>query len=330
VSIDIHAHCVPAAAVDLLRSEGAEIGIELDADDRPVIAGRPVPIRLRDDLVDRSARLEAMDGAGIDVQVLSSWVDLTAYGLDPERGARWSRLLNEALAEEAAAEPQRFRAMATVPLQSREAAVVELEYAVAELGMPAVEIATTVAGVDLVTADLDPFWETAARLQALVLLHPYDPLTGIDLSGAFMHNIVGRPAESTIAVARLLLSGVLTRHPGLEICVVHGGGFLPYQIGRMQRGWEAKPAVVAAELPTPPLDVIRTLSFDTVLHEPRALRFLIDLVGADRVLLGTDYPFEMGDPDPLGTIDRIPELTADERSSIVHGNAERLLRLNVD
>ncbi len=326
MSIDIHAHCVPADTVELLLRDGAEVGIELDRDRRPVIDGRTLPMPIRKDLVDRSLRLAAMDRSGIETQVLSSWIDLTAYGLEADQGARWSRLMNEALAAEAATEPGRFLAMATVPLQSPEAAAAELEYAARELGMTGVEIATTVDGVDLVNADLDPFWSAAARLGSLVMLHPFAPLAGMDLSSHFLHNIIGRPAETTIAIARLLLSGVLARHPDLNICVVHGGGFLPYQIGRMQRGWEAKPAIVAPDLPTPPREAIRSLHFDTILHDPLALRYLIDLVGADRVLLGTDYPFEMGDPDPLGTIDMIPDLTETERLSITGANASRLLR----
>jgi aminocarboxymuconate-semialdehyde decarboxylase len=266
-----------------------------------------------------------MDRAGVDQQILSPWIDLTAYGLDPERSARWSRLLNEALAAEAASHPDRFLAIGTVPLQSPELAAEELRHAVAELGMVGIEIGTSVGDLDLVAAELDPFWAEAARMRCLLLLHPLDPLPGIDLSSHFLHNIVGRPAESTIAVARLLLSGVLERHPDLTMCVVHGGGFLPYQIGRMQRGWVSKPEIVAKDMSTPPAEALRLLYFDTVLHEPAAIRYLIDLAGVDRILLGTDYPFEMGDPDPIGTIDAIPGLTGTERNAILSGNVERLL-----
>jgi aminocarboxymuconate-semialdehyde decarboxylase len=108
------------------------------------------------------------------------------------------------------------------------------------------------------------------------------------------------------------------------MCIVHGGGFLPYQIGRMQRGWEARPEIVAADLATAPTDVIRKLFFDTVLHEPAAIRYLVDSVGADRVVLGTDYPFEMGDPDPIATLDSVPGLDETERTAILSGNAHRL------
>lgn len=324
VSIDIHAHCVPAEALDLLHSEGASIGIEVGDDGSVVVAGRPLPMPLRQTLVDRDARLAAMDRSGIDIQVLSSWIDLTAYRLDPDAGARWSRLLNETLAGEAASHPDRFLALGTVPLQNPEAAVTELRYAVDELGMVGVEIGTRVGDVDLVSARLDLFWEEAARLRCLLLLHPLDPLPGIDLGSHFLHNIVGRPAETTIAVARLLLAGLFERHPRLQMCVVHGGGFLPYQIGRMGRAWVARPEIVASELKTPPLEALRQLSFDTVLHEPAAIRYLVDVVGADRVLLGTDYPFEMGDADPVATIEAVTGLGTADRTAILSGNAQRL------
>lgn len=324
MSIDIHAHCVPAAAVDLIGRDGEEIGIELDDDGVATVAGRVLPMTLRPALSDRSARLDAMDQSGVEHQVLSPWIDFTAYGLDPDRGARWSRLFNEALAGEAGSHPDRFFAIGTVPLQTPEAAAAELRYAVEELGMVGVEVGTRVGDLYLANADLEPFWEEAAKLRCLVVLHPLDPLPGIDLSSHFMHNIVGRPAESTVAIAGLLLGGLLERHPELVMCVVHGGGFLPYQIGRMGRGWEVRPEIVATAMKSPPIEALRSLYYDTVLHEPAAIRYLIDLVGADRVVLGTDYPFEMGDLDPIATIDAVPGLSDAERQAILSGNLEQL------
>jgi aminocarboxymuconate-semialdehyde decarboxylase len=221
--------------------------------------------------------------------------------------------------------PDRFLAMATAPLQAPRLAAEELRYARDELGMVGVEIATTVAGVDLVSAQLDPFWSVAADLELLVLLHPMEPLPGIDLRKHFLHNIVGRPAETTIAIARMMMAGVFERHPGLRVCVVHGGGFLPYQIGRMQQGWQSMPGVADVDLSTPPMEVLRQLYFDTILHNPMALRYLIDLVGSDRIVLGSDYPFEAGDLDPLTTVDSVPDLTEAERLAIVSGTARTLL-----
>lgn len=325
MSIDIHAHGVPAELLEALAADGADFGIELTDDRRAVIAGGKPTMAIRDDLSDFDARIASMDAAGIEVQVLSSWVNLTAYGLDDVKGERWSRRVNEALAAEAARRPDRLLALATAPLQAPELAASELRYAATELGMVGVEIATTVEGVDLVSAELEPFWAAAAELGSIVLLHPMEPLPGIDLKKHFLDNLVGRPAETTIAIARLMMAGVFDRHPTLRMCLVHGGGFLPYQVGRLQRGWDAKPGLVATDLTTPPMEAIKNLYFDTIVHNPQALRYLIDMVGADRIMLGTDYPFEAGDLDPITTLDAVPGLTETERALIVSGTADALL-----
>ena len=325
MSIDIHAHCVPVDLLATLEADGADFGIELTDDRRAVIAGGKPTMPLRDDLTDFDARVAALDRADLEVQVLSSWINLTAYGLDAAKGERWSRRVNEALAAEAARRPDRFEAFATAPLQQPELAAAELRYATTELGMAGVEIATTVAGTDLVSAELDPFWAAAAELGSLVLLHPVGVLPGIDLKRHFLDNLVGRPVDSTIAIARLMMAGVFDRHPDLKMCVVHGGGFLPYGVGRLQRGWESKPGLADTDLATPPMETIKRLYFDTVVHNPQALRYLIDFVGADRIMLGTDYPFESGDLDPITTVDAVPGLTDEERAWIVSGTAAALL-----
>jgi aminocarboxymuconate-semialdehyde decarboxylase len=271
------------------------------------------------------ARVAAMDGAGVDVQFLSSWVDLTAYALDGEQGAAYSRRFNEILTAEAATHPDRLLALGTIPLQSPRHAAEELRHAVEDLGMAGAQIATTVDQTDLDQAGLDPFWEAAEALRCLVVIHPCNPLAGVDLSRNFLDNLVGRPAESSIAVAHLLFSGVLERYPGLVVCTVHGGGFVPYQLGRMQRGFEAVPHLSAKHISTAPTELARRLYYDTVLHDPRALAFLVERVGADRVLMGTDYPFEMGDHDPVATVEGIPGLTDQQRGLIVEGNVSRIL-----
>ena len=157
MSIDVHAHCVPDELLAALGAEGTDFGIELTGDRRAVIAGGKPTMPIRADLVDFDLRLASMDRTGIELQVLSSWVNLTAYGLDAAHGERWSRRVNESLAAEAQREPGRFLAMATVPLQAPDQAAAELRYATNELGMVGVEIATTVDGTDLVSASLDAF-----------------------------------------------------------------------------------------------------------------------------------------------------------------------------
>lgn len=325
---DVHAHCIPGDLLDLLRSDGSRFGLEIVEGERgesAVLADGQRIGPFRDVLGDVEARIGAMDSAGVDVQLISSWIDLTAYGMEPEHGAAYSRRFNEILAAEAARHPSRFLALGTVPLQSPDRAAEELRFAVEDLGMVGVEIATTVGPIDLDQASLDPFWAAAEALRCLVLVHPCDPLSGVDLARNFLDNMVGRPAESSIAVGHLIFGGVLERHPDLVMCVVHGGGFVPYQLGRMQRGYEAVPHMTARTISTPPEELARRLYYDTVLHDPQALAFMVERVGVERVVLGSDYPFEMGDPDPVATVQAIPGLSDDDRRMVLEGNVSRIL-----
>ncbi|HJQ77389.1 MAG TPA: amidohydrolase family protein [Acidimicrobiia bacterium] len=325
---DVHAHCIPPALIELLRTDGPRLGMELRDDGRgehAVIADRVNLAQFQPALSDLDARLGAMDATGVDVQLISGWVDLTAYALEAEAGAEYSRRYNEIFTAEADRHPDRFAPLGTIPLQDPRRAAQVLEHAVRELGMAGVQIATTVDGADFDKAGLDPFWEAAADLRCLIVLHPCDPLPGVDLSRNFLDNMVGRPAETTIAVGHLLFSGVLERFPDLVILVVHGGGFVPYQLGRMQRGFDAVPRLSAQNITTPPAELARRLYYDTVLHDPAALAFLIEHVGAEHVVMGTDYPFPMGDPTPVATVDGIPGLSQDQRELILGENVSRLL-----
>lgn len=326
--VDVHAHCVPERALAELDRDAVRYGFEVGeggARQGLAVAGKDPLGRIRPDLVDLPGRLAAMDAMGVDVQVLSPWIDLTAYGLAAEPGTRYARMLNEQLAELAGAHPTRFRAVGTVPLQSPAAAAAELRHAVTELGMVGVEIATTVAGRDLDDPDLEPFWSAAAELRCLVLLHPCASLAGRGVSRYFLGNLVGNPAESTVAVGHLVFGGVLERHPGLQICVVHGGGFAPYQLGRWDHGYDRNARGAAVNLTRRPSEWVRQMYFDTVLHSPERIRTLVDVVGVSRVVLGSDYPFEMGDHTPIQTVDAVPGLRAEEREAIVSGNLVQLV-----
>lgn len=328
MTYDVHAHCIPQRVIDEIRDRGTDLGVEI-ADDggrgRLVVAGTPARMPLHPGLADLDARLDAMDGTGVAVQLLSSWIDLTSYALPPDQGERLARLFNEALAEMVAATPDRFRGLCTVPLQAPGRAAAMVCQAVADLGMVGVEIATTVDGRELDDPDLDPFWAAAADLRCLVLLHPLDALSGRSVRRHFLSNMVGNPAETTIAVGHLVYGGVLQRYPELRVCVVHGGGFVPYQAGRLSRGYVARPDLTATRLSEPPEASLRRLYFDTVLHDPQAVATLVAFAGVEHVLMGSDYPFEMGDPDPVGTIAKVPGLSDTERALILRGNVERLL-----
>lgn len=288
-------------------------------------AGGATTPAVPDDLADPARRLAAMDRAGIDVQLLSSWIDLTACSLPGAHARRYARMLNELLAETVAAHPQRLLGLSTVPLQDPVAAAEELHHAIAELGMVGVEIRTRVGGRELDDPGLDPFWSAAAELRCPVLIHPCQEIAGRGMDRHFLDNLVGNPAGSTIAVAHLVFGGVLDRHPGLRPVVVHGGGFSPWQSGRWDRGHGAVRHLTGEAVATRPSDLLRRLHFDTVLHDPVLVGFLVAWAGDDRVVLGSDYPFPMGDPDPVATLDRVPGLSPAARERILGGNVERLL-----
>ena len=324
--IDVHAHCIPSEFRSWLEAADPSTGIKLVEVARGTavnMADRATSQPLRDDLTDFDARLAAMDRQGVDVQVLAGWIDLTAYELTAEQGAAYSRIHNEALAGEVARAPERFKAIGTVPLQDTDAAVDELIYSMDQLGMVGVELATTVDGAYIDRLDLDPFWATAEKKGAFVLLHPMTPLTGVDVSKYFMDNMVARPAESSIAAAGLILSGVFERFPNLKFCMVHGGGFTPFQIGRLDKGYEMKPGLTGKHISKAPREYLQQMYLDTVVHDAAVLRYIVDVMGADHILLGTDYPFEMGDTDPVSFI-KSAGLSPDDEVAILSGNAARL------
>lgn len=317
MAVDVHAHAIPPEFADYLVRKGASVGVETD--DRTggtrIVFGDRVTLPLRADMGDLAARIAWMDSVGIDRQVLAGWIDLTGYELDVGHAVDYSRAHNDSLADHAADQAHRFWLLGTVPLQAPEVAAAELERLMGD-GFQGIEIATTVRGAALDTAGLDPVWEVAAATGAFILLHPMTPLGGVDLGRYFMENSIGRPAESSITLGGLILSGVFERHPGLRLCSVHGGGFTPFQIGRLDRSFHAKPGLAAKHISQPPSHYLRQLYVDTVVHDPQVLRFVIDYLGADHVLLGSDYPFEMGDLDPMGTLRAVPGITEAEIDAI--------------
>ena len=329
LTYDVHAHIVPIKLMEMLRADGLKYGIEVFADqdgkERLRLAGRLEIGPFPDDLFDLDARFAAMIQGGVDVQLVGHRTEFSAYTLDGEKGASYARAFNRILADEVSRHPDRLLGLGTVPLQDPPRAAEELAYAVQELGMVGVEIASNIDGLPLDRAGLDPFWETANELRCFVLLHPNDPLRGVDLSRYFMANMVGRPAESTVAIAYLLFSGVLDRYPDLVVAMVHGGGYMPYQLGRWEKAYKVVPHIAGANISRPPIDYVRRLYFDSLVHIPEALSYLIDLVGTSQVLVGTDYPYEMAERAPVAFIDSVPGLTRDDRHAVLEGNMQRIL-----
>jgi aminocarboxymuconate-semialdehyde decarboxylase len=268
-----------------------------------------------------------MDSMGIDIQAVSPVPLQYYYALDPDLGRTSSRLINDHIAETVAAHPDRFVGLCTVPLQDPEMAVTELDRAVKELGMRGVEICTNVAGDELSDARFRKFFAKAEELDVLIFLHPNGFSGGERLSDHYFTNVIGNPLDSTVAVSHLIFGGVLDAYPKLKICVAHGGGYLAAYSGRIDHA-HANREDCRRCIQEPPTSYLRKLYFDTVVFTEHQLEYLVSLYGSDHMVLGTDYPFDMGMYDPVGFVDGRDALTAGDKAAIVGGNAARLLGIS--
>jgi aminocarboxymuconate-semialdehyde decarboxylase len=252
-------------------------------------------------------------------------VPLLFYEVEPEEGLRRCRIQNDALAALVRARPGRLAALGAVPLQEPESAAGELERLMTRGELAGVEVAASVRGVYLGDDRFEPFWAAAERGAALVFVHP--TTRGFDLPALgeyYLWNSVGNPFETTIAAAHIVMAGVLERHPGLRVLLVHGGGALLALHGRLRHAHSFEPQA-RARLGESPEESIRRLHFDTVTHDPELLRALVEFAGPQHVLLGTDYPFDMGDRGAVAMV-RSLGLGHEAEAAILAGNAERLTR----
>jgi aminocarboxymuconate-semialdehyde decarboxylase len=273
-------------------------------------------------------RLKDMDRMGVDVQAVSPAPHQTYYWTDPDLGRELSRMVNDRLAEIVAKWPERFVALGTVPLQDAQMAVAELERCVKELGLRGVEINPSVNGLDLTDPRLalDKFFAKAQELDVVVFMHPIGFTGGERLVDHYFNNLIGNPLETTVAASHLIFDGVMDRHPRLKIVLPHAGGYLGHYWARMDHGWRARPDCKTV-IKKKPTSYLEKFYFDTITFDTQMLRHLIDRWGVDHVLLGTDYPYDMGEEDPVGLISRVPGLKPLEREAIMGRTAARLLKL---
>ena len=318
--IDAHAHCTPQAVVEAgrrrtFRNVQVIRGAAPDTSsfEFPALPPtRPIPQALWD----RAGAHEWMDRSGIDAHVVGPWSDLFGYTLSEGEGAEWSRFINEET-RYALRQDDRSITLATVPLQDGSQAVNVLRDAFA-IGHAGVTVGTSIPDRDLDHPDLEGFWQTADDLGMPVLIHPMYAYGDARLADYGLPNAIGRLNQTSIAVARLLYSGVLDRYPTLKIVVAHGGGAIPYAMGRLRRNFQVEPSRMAD-----PVSGFEKLYFDTVVYDVKALRYLVEIAGPDHVLLGSDYPFAIHDPDPCRVV-RDAGFDAAASAAILGGNARRL------
>jgi aminocarboxymuconate-semialdehyde decarboxylase len=322
--IDTHGHLLVPQANALAEGhpgEAADAAAERASFSAASIEANRAQIkRVWPQLTSVPRRLADLDAIGVDVQVVGP-MPMHRYWAGPELAAKLATVINEAIAEHCAAGQGRLIGLGTLPLQHPRLAVREVSRVMGELGLAGISAATNVDGRELADRAFDPVWEAAADLGAVVFIHPWGCSLGSRLGVNFLGNTFGQPAETALALSHLIFGGTLDRHPALKLLAAHGGGFLPTYIGRSDHAWENRPD--ARGCAHRPSEYLRRIWYDALVYTPEALRHLVEVVGADKVVLGTDYPFDMGVTDPVERA-TAAGLPAADLTAILSGNASFL------
>ncbi len=326
--VDIHTHILPRDIPDFREQFGYGDFVTMVHDDygATMFQGGELFRRVDRRTYDTEIRLKAIDDAGVDVQVLSTVPVMFSYWTKPTDGAVVAAFLNDDIAATVAANPSRFVGLGTLPLQDTDLAVAELERCINDLGMAGVEIGTHILGKNLNAPELFPVFEAAADLGAAVFVHPWDMMGMGDMVDYWLPWLVGMPAETSRAICSMIFGGVFERLPNLRVAFAHGGGSFPGTIDRIQHGFDVRPDLCAVDNDVPPRDHLGRFWVDSLVHNPRQLLFLADLFGSDRVCLGSDFPFPLGEHEPGATI-RGAEFDPADEAAMLAGNAMEWLGL---
>jgi aminocarboxymuconate-semialdehyde decarboxylase len=329
LNYDLHNHVIPPAVVDAIRRNPERFGTRIvDRDGKPYFDAHGRMTELLPEFDHVEAKIEWMDRAGMDVAVISVGPPIYFYWLPPEPGLEAARLANDGIAQMVAQHPDRLRGMAHLPMQDTDAAIAELERAVREHGFKAVELATSIEDVPLADPRFRKVLKTIEQLGCFVFAHPYQCLAQGGMDAYYLRNFIGFPLDTTMMVAHLMFSGALDELSKLRILCAHGGGYVPYQIGRFVHGHDVRPEPKVNNASSP-AKLFKRLYFDCLTHDPRSARHLINIAGADHVVIGTDNPFDMapkGIAKQVGQVHAIPGLTPAERAWVCERTAKSLLR----
>lgn len=322
--IDTHNHVIPETVIQAMREQPElyKTRIEGERGSYKFTRGKTT-FDLIPEFYDAEAKVESMDRKGIDIAYISPGPQAFFYGLGADHALRTARLVNEGVAKMTAAFPERLRGMATLPMQHPDAAISELERVVGEYGFKAVEMGTAIGDEELAESRFRPVLRRLQELKVVVFAHPNTQGSGGRLDCYYLTNLIGNPLDTTIMVGKLMFSGALDELRDLKILLAHGGGFLPYQIGRFQHGHAVRPDTSAVTR-SKPLDLFRNFYFDALTHSPQATRHLLEMVGSEHVVIGTDSPFDMGEEQPVQHLDAVPGLSTKEREDVSYRTAATL------
>jgi len=324
-TLDIHSHVMIEAAAELVKPHLPPAHATAAQD--TIALGKKQDADRRSRLTTLNERLADLDAMGIAVQAIKPTPMQCYYNVPSEIALKAARMINDGLAEFAARRPDRFVPFGTVPLPDADAAASELERCMRTMGFKGVQILTNVDGRELSDPAFDPFWAKAEALRALVVIHPQGFTAPGRLARYYFNNVIGNPLDTTIAVHNLIFDGVLERFPDLRILAVHGGAFAAAYSGRMDHAWGARSDSHGA-LPKPPTHYLRKFYFDTVVFTPHQLENLVRVFGPDRILMGTDYPYDMGEYDPVGHVASVEGFDDKTIAAIAGGNARKLFGLS--
>ena len=325
-TIDTHTHVLTEETVGLLRKEAPKVPVTITPIDSEFatldvggVAYRPFP-RGGFDIAHRLRDMDAMD---VDVQVLSATPQTYLYNQDASLGAVTSAIQNDQIAKLVKENPQRFMGIATLPMQAPDKAADELKRAMTRLGLRGTMFASNIMGKNLDDPSFEPVWATAEELGAFVFIHPNNVAGADRMKSYYLNNLIGNPLDTTIGAACLYFGGVLDRHPKLAVVLAHGGGFTPYQAARWEHGWQVRPEP-KKNISKRPTNIAKRFYYDTILHSAPVLEFMIERVGADRVMLGSDYPYDMGMMDCVKHVRGLNISDAD-KATILSTRAQALL-----
>jgi len=330
LKIDLHAHFIPRDYLNITDREGHKYGPAIGKNasgEEVLMIGDRLAGPVLAQVCDPERRIRDMDGTGLDAQAISISPTNVFYNINDEDGLDSSQKYNDAIAEVVRAHPDRFVGIATVPMQNVSEAVQELERSVHELGLKAVEVLSNINGKNLDEPELWPFYQKAQDLDIPIFVHPHNVAGADRMRKYWLANLIGNPLDTSIAIASIIFGGVLESFPRLKFLFAHAGGFAPFIRGRWERGYRFVDE--CRSTPKPPSEYFELIYFDTVVHFGPALKYLIDTVGDDKVVLGSDSPYVMGDLDPVITLSNIAGISAASREKILEYNSVALLKLAV-
>jgi len=331
-AIDIHHHYIPLELIEEVKTNGKALGVEYfppkEAKDNSFQIQFPKGSRFRPDprMTEINNRLEVMTKGNIGIATVEVHTACVGYELDGSRGETWSNLYNEAIMNLVKRYPDRFIGVATIPLQDPPRAARVLEHAIRDLKMSGVTIASNVVGKYFDNGDFDPFWAKAQELDVLMIMHP-EWVAGADKMNPYsLRSICGNPADTTLSVTYMMYTGIFDRFPNLKLGLLHGGGYVPYHLGRLDQGMSGGSGSSRIPAKQPPSKYLKNLYFDNLVYRIETVEYLKRMVGADHVMVGTDYPFDLGDWNAAAKIQSM-NCTESEREAMLHGNARKLLKI---